>query len=60
MIHAGGVRRISGFVQTLTFTYAVLPKAVQAEVEGVLIGTLGTAKLANVRRKGLYEDQFTD
>jgi hypothetical protein len=44
----------------LTFTYAVLPKTGVAEIEGVLIATLGTAKLANMRREGLYEEQFTD
>jgi predicted GIY-YIG superfamily endonuclease len=45
---------------TLTFTYAVLPKANQAEVEAVLIASLNVAQLANMRREGLYEEQFTD
>ena len=52
-------RNIKEVRPTLTFTYAVLPKANQSEVEGVLIASLGVAKLANMRREGLYEQQFT-
>lgn len=53
-------RKIKEVRHTLTFTYTVLPKANVAEIEGVLIASLGTAKVANMRREGLYEEQFTD
>lgn len=53
-------RRMSEVRQSLTFTYSVIPKSNVAEIEGVLIAALGTAKVANLRREGLYESQFTD
>lgn len=45
---------------SLTFTYALIPRANQREVESYLIAALGTAKLGNMRREGLYEEQLQD
>src|SRR6478609_9992846 len=41
-------RKIKEVAASLTFTYALLPKATQREVESYLIAALGTAKLANM------------
>ena len=53
-------RKIKEVAASLTFTYALIPKSNQREVESFLIAALGTAKLANMRREGLYEDQLQD
>lgn len=47
-------RRI-GAGTSLTFTYCVLPPGEQADIERILIAALGVARLANLRREGLYE-----
>jgi hypothetical protein len=52
--------RIKEVAQTLTFTYAILPRAAQSEMESVLIPALGVTKLANMRHEGMYEWQFDD
>ena len=50
-------RRI-GAGSSLTFTYCLLPSTEQADVERLLIATLGVAKYANLRREGLYEESL--
>src|SRR6266496_5533331 len=40
-------RKIKEVAASLTFTYALIPKSNQREVESFLIAALGTAKLAN-------------
>lgn len=47
-----------GAAGSLTFTYCVLPAAEQADVERLLIASLGVAKFANLRREGLYEEDL--
>lgn len=51
-------RRIREVAETLTFTYVVIPQANQREVESALIALLGSATRANMRREGMYEDQW--
>ena len=51
-------RRI-GATQSLTFTYCCLPCSEQADVERLLIAALGVANFANLRREGLYDEDFT-
>lgn len=53
-------RKIQEVAQTLTFTYALVPKECQHEVESVLIADLGAARRANMRHEGMYEEQFED
>ena len=50
-------RRV-GAASSLSFTYCYLPSAEQADVERVLIATLGVAKFANLRHEGLYEEDL--
>ena len=53
-------RKIKEVAASLTFAYALIPKTNQREVESFLIASLGTARLANMRREGLYEEQLQD
>jgi hypothetical protein len=53
-------RKIKEVAASLTFTYALIPRTNQREVESFLIASLGTARLANMRREGLYEEQLQD
>jgi predicted GIY-YIG superfamily endonuclease len=53
-------RKINEVAASLTFTYALIPRVNQREVESYLIAALGTARLANMRREGLYEEQLQD
>jgi hypothetical protein len=50
--------RRTGALQSLSFTYCCLPASEHADVERVLIASLGVAKYANLRREGLYEDEL--
>lgn len=50
-------RRV-GARPSLTFAYCLLPPAVQADVERILIAALGTAKFANLKREGLVEEDL--
>lgn len=44
-------RKIEEVAMTLTFTYALIPKECQHEVESVLIADLGAARRANMRHQ---------
>jgi predicted GIY-YIG superfamily endonuclease len=52
--------KIKEFRETLTFTYALISKDSQKEVEGVLIADLSATTRANMIHAGMYEEQFTD
>jgi hypothetical protein len=48
-------RRIKDAGASLMFTYCLMPRTEQADVERVLIAALGVAKFANLRREGLCD-----
>jgi hypothetical protein len=50
-------RRI-GAAKSISFTYCLIPRSEQADVERVLIAALGVAKFANLRHEGLYEEDL--
>jgi hypothetical protein len=47
-----------GALQSLSFTFCCLPSSAQADVERVLIASLGVAKFASLRHEGLYEEDL--
>jgi hypothetical protein len=51
-------RKLREVAPTLTFTYFLVPKESQREVESALIAFLGVARMANMRREGMFEDQW--
>jgi len=52
--------KIKEVAATFTFIYVLIPRANQREAESFLIAALGTARLANMRSEGMYEEQLQD
>jgi hypothetical protein len=52
-------RRV-GAGASLSFSYCLLPRTVQGEIESLLIAALGVARFANLRREGLVEDDLQE